>query len=450
VDQAGVVQVSQLPPAQYYYDIGNAPFTNGKKGMSMPSNILGYEDLTVEAWVNFYQLQQVTVFDIGEAAQSTGNIYLGLSGGGRPKVVIQGTSYDVPAIVPPTKQWVHVGVQLETRGSVFFVNVLYNGQMYFVGQHIKNNMVGWGTVLMLGQNMGGDYSLSGGISNVRVSTSAVYANPWTPVPVSYPLAFPFAAAPFTVVLVQGSGPSNVENPSQSITKLTQISSLYVPTLYSNIPPGKVGALNFASGWLYETVSWSWTNVTMEAWINVPSRKSDTIGIFDTRAFQSSTPNNAGVLYINPNGTLGLYAASSGLHALGSATVPLNTWSHVAWVLYNGTWSSYIDGILTATLPNSSAAVGSSATNLTLGGDASSWNLTNYKYNGSIFQPMVTAKAKYTANFTPAVDLSVGASSDPVLFFLNPGVSGGFQDLATGQSMSMGGNAVTQSVRYLTS
>ena len=36
--QTGLVQVSQLPPPQYYYDIGPAPFTNGKKGISMASN----------------------------------------------------------------------------------------------------------------------------------------------------------------------------------------------------------------------------------------------------------------------------------------------------------------------------------------------------------------------------------------------------------------------------
>ena len=80
VDQAGVVQVSQLPAAQYYYDIGNASFTNGKKGISMASNIsTGGGDITVEAWVNFYQLQQLTIFDIGESAQNYGNLYAGLT-----------------------------------------------------------------------------------------------------------------------------------------------------------------------------------------------------------------------------------------------------------------------------------------------------------------------------------------------------------------------------------
>ena len=63
--------------------------------------------------------------------------------------------------------------------------------------------------------------------------------------------------------------------------------------------------------------------------------------------------------------------------------------------------------------------------------------------------MVTAKAKYTANFTPANDLSVGASSNPVLFFLNPGIGGVLEDLVTQQTMSIAGNSVPATgSRYL--
>jgi hypothetical protein len=63
--------------------------------------------------------------------------------------------------------------------------------------------------------------------------------------------------------------------------------------------------------------------------------------------------------------------------------------------------------------------------------------------------MITAKAKYVTNFVPSKDLSVGASTDPVLFFMNPGVTGGFQDLATGATMTLRGVGITQEVRYLT-
>ena len=109
----------------------------------------------------------------------------------------------------------------------------------------------------------------------------------------------------------------------------------------------------------------------------------------------------------------------------------------------------MDGSMVASIPNSSVGVGSSITFFSMGVDNAGWTLDGAKFNGSIFQPMVTAKAKYTTNFVPANDLSIGASGNPVLLFVNPGVSGGYQDLATGTSMSIGGTAVTQGLRYLT-
>ena len=414
----------------------------------MASNVSdGGGDITVEAWVNFYQLQQLVVFDLGEPAQNSGNLTFGLTGGGKPYVSVQGQFFTTSLVTPPTKQWIHLGVQLQTYNSVYFVNLLFNGAVYNLGQFTKNS-VNWGSVLMIGQQLSGDYPLSGGISNIRVSTSAVYANPWTSVPLSYPLAFPLSAASSTVILLQGSGPSNAKNPLQTITELTQINSLYVPALYSNLPPSVAGALNLASGWLYENVSWSWTNITLEAWINMPSRTPQSCSLFDSRVFQSTTATTGCAWYINANGSLGMFTQSASLHNLGVDTFSLNSWVHVAWVLSSGTWSAYINGILTGTIPESTMRVGSSTVNISIGADAANWNLTNYKFNGSIFQPMVTAKAKYTTNFVPANDLSVGASSNPVLLFVNPGPSGGFQDLATATSMSMGGSAVTQALRYL--
>ena len=73
----------------------------------MASNVSGGGgDITVEAWVNFYQLQNVTIFDLGDPAQNTGNLYAGLTGGGRPYVQVQNQFYTANAIIPPTKQWV--------------------------------------------------------------------------------------------------------------------------------------------------------------------------------------------------------------------------------------------------------------------------------------------------------------------------------------------------------
>jgi hypothetical protein len=73
-----------------------------------------------------------------------------------------------------------------------------------------------------------------------------------------------------------------------------------------------------------------------------------------------------------------------------------------------------------------------------------------KFDGSVFQPMITAKAKYPANFVPATDLSVGASNNPVLFFVSPGSSASLQDLVSANTMIIQGSGVSATgLRYLT-
>jgi len=78
------------------------------------------------------------------------------------------------------------------------------------------------------------------------------------------------------------------------------------------------------------------------------------------------------------------------------------------------------------------------------------NMGVSKFDGSVFQPMITAKAKYPANFVPANDLSIGASSNPVMFFVSPGSSGSLQDLVSANTMTIQGSGVSATgLRYLT-
>jgi len=291
--------------------------------------------------------------------------------------------------------------------------------------------------------MTSDYPLNGSISNFRLSTSAVYANPWTAVPSSYPRAFPLTAAATTVILLQGSTPTNMITPSQTVTEYTTISSFYVPSLISNVPPSLPGAVNLASGWLYEPVSWSFTNVTFESWVNCADFSGNTF--FDLRPFNGVSGTAPVICYFS-NNHASLYTVGTG-DFTSSASLSTNTWIHVAWVIYNGNATIYVNGVQVANASGASSAM--SATHLTIGTDASAWSLSTRHFNGSIFQPMVTAKAKYTANFTPANDLSVGASSNPVLFFLNPGIGGVLKDLVTQQTMTIAGNSVSATdSRYL--
>jgi hypothetical protein len=124
---------------------------------------------------------------------------------------------------------------------------------------------------------------------------------------------------------------------------------------------------------------------------------------------------------------------------------------VCWQRTSGVWKAFVNGIASVTTFTNPAFV-SPSVYLTLGIDVG-WSSGNpfdsrYKFNGTIFQPMITAKAKYPANFVPATDLSVGASSDPVVFFAKPDTSGKIQDLASGVSLGLRGTGVASTLRYL--
>ena len=132
-------------------------------------------------------------------------------------------------------------------------------------------------------------------------------------------------------------------------------------------------------------------------------------------------------------------------------VQANTWTHVAWVASGGQWRCYVNGVQDpASCPCNLTYI-----DFVCVGANMYWvvHASPYPYYSpspyKIFQPIITASAKYTSNFTPANDLSVGASSNPVVFFLNPGIAGSLQDLATGSTVTTLDTPVTATgFRYL--
>jgi len=228
-----------------------------------------------------------------------------------------------------------------------------------------------------------------------------------------------------------------------VDTITTTGVRYLDTAITTTPAG-LGAINLNSGWLYlPSVSYSWSDLTVESWVNFSNATSGVASFFDFRQ-PNGTSDTPGSFYMTSNGSICMFSPQGGSQMFGSAKVPLNSWAHIAWVLHNGMWSGYINGTLAGTVSNNTMQFSPSAQYLNIGVDSHNWNLTTYKWLGSIFQPMMTASAKYTANFTPAHDLSVGASN--VLFFLNPGANGSLADTVSGQTMDVGGTIVTLASR----
>ena len=136
------------------------------------------------------------------------------------------------------------------------------------------------------------------------------------------------------------------------------------------------------------------------------------------------------------------------HTFTGKAVSLNVWTHVAWTFNNYSWSAFINGVQLDTASDSSGAAYSPILHFSVGGSAGDWSSTQYKYFGNVFQPMFTRSVKYSANFTPATDLSVGASSQPVAFFMNPGIAASLTDLATGNAVLSENGASATGFRFL--
>jgi len=90
----------------------------------------------------------------------------------------------------------------------------------------------------------------------------------------------------------------------------------------------------------------------------------------------------------------MYSAThNSITTLGGTSVPTNSWAHIAFVLNNGTWTGFVNGNVSGTVSNSTISMASSMQHLTIGTDATAWDLTSAKVVCSLYQPMVTASAK---------------------------------------------------------
>jgi len=239
-------------------------------------------------------------------------------------------------------------------------------------------------------------------------------------------------------------------PSQTVTEYTTISSFYVPSLISNVPPSLPGVLNCQSGGFYESsVSISFTQLTLEAWVYMTSVPAGggAGSLFDNR-YVGQGPNTPNCLQcgVDQAGKLEVGNSVWGASFSGTA-VPLNSWTHVAYVFNNYLWTGFVNGVQVGTINDTSGLPYSPTLHMGIALCPPSASYVG-KFIGNVFQPMITTGIKYSSNFTPATDLSVGASSHPVVFFMNPGITANTTDLATGNIVLGENGATATGFRYL--
>jgi hypothetical protein len=137
--------------------------------------------------------------------------------------------------------------------------------------------------------------------------------------------------------------------------------------------------------------------TIEAWVYITSLATYH-PILEGRSTGGSYSNYVFGIF-NLGGTLRLDFVNAGGATGRSATttsVPLNTWTHVAWVRSGGTTSYYVNGVKDATTNSYSASLAPASSNVLIGAV-----VDPYYFNGYIDELRVTnGIARYTTSFTP--------------------------------------------------
>jgi hypothetical protein len=136
--------------------------------------------------------------------------------------------------------------------------------------------------------------------------------------------------------------------------------------------------------------------TIEAWVYITSLVTYH-PILEGRS--ANTYSNYVFGINNISGTLRLDFVNAGGATNRTATttsVPLNTWTHVAWVRSGGITSYYVNGVKDATTNSYSASLAPASSNVLIGAV-----VDPYYFNGYIDELRVTnGIARYTTSFTP--------------------------------------------------
>ncbi len=158
---------------------------------------------------------------------------------------------------------------------------------------------------------------------------------------------------------------------------------------------KFGGASLGTGGVSSTFDGTITgNFTAEAWVYLAGT-----------AFQSvlqvgSETTGRAIFFIN-NRLLFADKYASFTQQLGSAQVPLNTWSHIAFVRSGGVIKGYINGVAGSTPYANSSTLGN-ANGVVLRVSGAGYYLDEFRFEKT--------RAKYTANFTPPASAYLGAGT----------------------------------------
>jgi hypothetical protein len=370
-----------------------------------PQSNLGSGNFTLECWL--YRTASGAASDSGIVSRgapgNTNGFVFGYNSSNQltfnfnySGVIVAGAS----AI--PINTWNHVAV---TRvGNTF--RLFLNGQINGTATSSNSQNTNAADVLYVGRSgFSSDRIVTGYIDDLRITLG--YARYWfnfQPPTRAFPnyggtvIELEDPLFQYNTLLLNGNGTNGAQNNTFldsstnnfTITRngnTTQGSFSPYGNLWSNYFPG---SSSFSGGTSFSAIGTG--DFTVEFWVNIytysPVNVPITIG--------DSKLSSGFEFLINNTGNIRIYSGDAYLNNITSVAVPLNTWTHIAFVRSSGTITTYFNGVSVNTISNSSSISGSPY----IGAERYNSASTNYMY-GYISNMRVTTNAVYSANFAPS-------------------------------------------------
>jgi hypothetical protein len=366
------------------------------------SNWIFAGDHTIEAWIYPKTTGDMEIVCTGGSGSSDQFLITPGTGTGKIAWGYAAVGYLTTTANIPINTWTHLAVSRSSSVLRAFVN----GVSVYVGNVAAT--IGQNAVMYIGMRNDVTGLVNGYLSNVRVvNGTALYTSNFA-VPTG-----PLAPVNNTVLLLNGVGAGIVDGTGKNA--IVTVSGAATQT---SVVKYGTGAMKFNGSTDYLVTSPSLGlafsgNFTIEAWVYPTAASTSRIVSFA----------NTDEFLLLPANTVSYFDGT--VNITSSATVALNTWSHVAVCKVGTTVTVYVNGVASATA--TSTYTSSAARSATIGRYGPS--ALNY-FPGYIDDLRITnGLARYTANFTaPTAALPDSSATDPYFSFNSLLLQGDIQNV----------------------
>lgn len=361
-------------------------------------------DFTVEAWIYM-------------TSTPTFNMLLGPTSGTNYFAICPtkielgiGTNYPSWNYTFSANQWYHVAIARQSGLIRCFVN---GTQLTLSAYSASDTQTYLSGALYIGRyNAGTPWYFNGYISNLRIVTgTAVYTGNFT-VPTT-----PLTAITNTSLLClqdsrfKDNSSNNFTITCNGDTKVTHFNPFAPPASYTTSAYSGSGYFDGSGDYLTAPNNTAFDfgsgNYTGEAWVYITSNTPSEQHIWGKRA-NSATAYAPIIFGFSKSGTvyriyfLGSFTGTSwGINssfAKGTIDIPLNTWTHVAYVRNGTTFTSFVNGVQDLTFTGLSGSLMTNTDAQAIGASSTIGDTPFFGYISNM--RVVKGTAVYTAAFTP--------------------------------------------------